>query len=144
MPTRHEVATDGGTALRTLVIGRSPSADVVIADASVAPHHAELVVTDDGRLYLTDCATEGGTWRQGGGSESAPGWHPVRQAFVAPDEPLRLGDHQCTVGDLLRRRGGAPSDSAGTGGAWDGPERSRVRGPVARDPATGEIVRRRP
>jgi hypothetical protein len=143
MPARHEAATDGGTALRTLVIGRSPSADVVIADASVAPHHAELVITDDGRLYLTDCATDSGTWRQGGG-ERAPAWHPVRQAFVAPDEPLRLGDHRCTASGLLRRRGVAPSDSAGTGGAWDDPERARVRGPVVRDPATGEIVRRRP
>ena len=46
--------------MRTLVIGRSPSADVVIADASLAPHHAELVITDDGRLYLTDCATDAG------------------------------------------------------------------------------------
>jgi hypothetical protein len=116
---------------------------VVIADASVAPHHAELVVTDDGRLYLTDCATDGGTWVRTEGA-SATGWQPIRQAFVHPDQPLRLGDHQCTAGDLLRRRGGAPSDSAGPGGAWDGPERSRVRGPVARDPATGEIVRRRP
>jgi hypothetical protein len=128
--------------LRTLVIGRSPSADVVIADASVAPHHAELVIADDGRLYLTDCATPGGTWRQGEGREGVL-WHPVRQAFVAPDEPLRLGDHRCTLGDLLRQSGGAPFAAAG-GVAWDGPGRSRVRGPVVRDPATGEIVRRRP
>jgi len=125
------------------VIGRSPSADVVIADASVAPHHAELVLTDDGRLYLTDCATPGGTWRQGGDGEGAL-WHPVRQAFVAPDEPLRLGDHRCTAKDLLRAGRGAASEAAGSGGTWDGPGRSRVRGPVVRDPATGEIVRRRP
>jgi hypothetical protein len=114
----------------------------VIADASVAPHHAELVIADDGRLYLTDCATPGGTWRQGEGREGVL-WHPVRQAFVAPDEPLRLGDHRCTLGDLLRQSGGAPFAAAG-GVAWDGPGRSRVRGPVVRDPATGEIVRRRP
>jgi pSer/pThr/pTyr-binding forkhead associated (FHA) protein len=129
--------------MRTLVIGRSPSADVVIADASLAPHHAELVLTDDGRLYLTDCATESGTWRQsddGGGS----GWHPVRQAFVARNEPLRLGDHRCTANDLLRQGGGAASEFAGGGGAREGSERTRVRGPVVRDPATGEIVRRRP
>jgi hypothetical protein len=116
---------------------------VVIADASVAPHHAELVITDHGRLYLTDCATESGTWRQGGG-DKAPGWHPVRQAFVEPDEPLRLGDHRCTANDLLRRRGGAPSEAADSSDAWHGPARSRVRGSVVRDPATGEIVRRRP
>jgi FHA domain len=131
-----------GASLRTLVIGRSPSADVVIADASVAPHHAELVVTADGRLYLTDCATAGGTWRQIGDGAGAWGWHPVRQAFVGPEEPLRLGDHRCTARDLLRQSGGAPLAAAS--GAWDGPGRGRVRGPVVRDPATGEIVRRRP
>ncbi len=123
--------------MRTLVIGRSPSADVVIADASLAPHHAELVVTDDGRFYVTDCATDAGTWVRG---EAAAGWQPVRQGFVRPDQPLRLGDHECTVDDLLRRHRGAPADASPGG---DGAAHRRVRGPVARDPATGEIVRRR-
>jgi hypothetical protein len=126
-----------------VVIGRSPSADVVIADASLAPHHAELVVTDDGRLYLTDCATETGTWIMSEG-QNASGWQPVRQGFVRPDQPLRLGDHQCTAGDLLRWSRGAPADAAAAGGSWEGAAQRRVRGPVVRDPATGEIVRRRP
>ena len=68
MRARHEIRYGGGSPVRTLVIGRSPSADVVIADASLAPHHAELVVTDDGRLYVTDCATDAGTWIRGEGS----------------------------------------------------------------------------
>jgi FHA domain len=130
--------------LRTLVIGRSPSADVVIADASVAPHHAELVITDDGRLHLTDCVTEGGTWRRSEGDGEAATWHPVRQAFVDPDETLRLGDHRCTASDLVRRSRRGFSEPAADGGTWSGAARARVRGPVVRDPATGEIVRRRP
>jgi hypothetical protein len=138
MPAHHEIGKAGGAAVKTLVIGRSPSADVVIADASLAPHHAELVVTDDGRAYVTDCATDTGTWVQGEG-RSASGWQPIRQGFVRPDQPLRLGDHECTVDDLLRRHRGAPADASGGHGA----ARRRVRGPVARDPATGEIVRRR-
>ncbi len=129
--------------MRTLLIGRSPSADVVIADASLAPHHAELVITDDGRLYLTDCATDTGTWIQSEG-QSTSEWQPVRQGFVHPNQPLRLGDHQCTADDLVRRSRGAPAEGASGGGASDGAARRRVRGPVARDPATGEIVRRRP
>ena len=125
------------------MIGRSPSADVVIADASVAPHHAELVVTADGRLYLTDCATAGGTWRRIADGAGTWTWHPVRQAFVAPEEPLRLGDYRCTASDLLRRSGDAPVAAAASG-SWNGSGRGRIRGPVVRDPATGEIVRRRP
>jgi hypothetical protein len=134
---------DGGATLRTLVIGRSPSADVVIADASLAPHHAELVITEDGRLYLTDCATDAGTWVESKG-QSASGWQQVRQGFVRPEQPLRLGDHQCTAGDLLRWSRGAPADGAAGAGAWDTAPQRRMRGPVIRDPATGEIVRRRP
>ena len=116
---------------------------MVIADASVAPHHAELVITDDGRLYLTDCATDGGTWVRAEG-DTPSGWQPVRQGFVRPDQPLRLGDHHCTGGDLLRWSRGAPAEAAAGAGGWEGAAQRRVRGPVARDPATGEIVRRRP
>ena len=130
--------------MRTLVIGRSPSADVVIADVSVAPHHAELVITDDGRLHLTDCVTEGGTWRRNQGEGEEATWHPVRQAFVDPDDALRFGDHRCSAGDLVRRSNRVFSESATDGGGWTGAARARVRGPVVRDPATGEIVRRRP
>ena len=42
--------------------------------------------------------------------QSASGWQPVRQGFVHADQPLRLGDHQCTAGDLLRRSRGAPAE----------------------------------
>ena len=135
--------------MKTLVIGRSPFADVVIADTSVAPHHAEIVVTDDGRLYLTDCGTGTGTWRQRGSQQGAgtASWSPVRQDFVGADEPLRLGDYRCTAADLLHRlRADAPSHAHGAPSALDPAEghRQRLRGRVERDPTTGEIVRRRP
>lgn len=135
--------------MKTLVIGRNPFADVVIADTSVAPHHAEIVVTDDGRLYLTDCGTNTGTWRQRGPQEGADAgsWSPVRQDFIGADEPLRLGDYRCTAAELMHTiRAGAPSDAQGTQPAWDRSEghRQRLRGRLERDPATGEIVRRRP
>jgi hypothetical protein len=125
------------------VIGRSPSADVVLADTSVAPHHAELVITADGRLHLTDCATDKGTWTKGEGG-SSPGWRPVRQDFVRPDQLLRLGDYECSAGDLLRWSRAAPGDGPAGVEPWEAAWQRRLRGPVARDPTTGEIVRRRP
>jgi len=123
------------------VIGRSPFADVVVADASVAPHHAELVLTGDERLHLTDCGTETGTWRQGPGGD----WQAVRQAFVDRTERLRLGDFRCTAADLLRLAG--ERAEAGETNPERYPERGsaqRLRGRLQRDPLTGEIVRRRP
>jgi FHA domain len=127
--------------LRTLVIGRSPFADIVVADASVAPHHAELVLTDDGRLHLTDCGSAGGTWRQ----DSDGGWQSVRQAFMEGTEPVRLGDFRCTTTDLLRLAGERPAGATSAlERAREGGPAPRLRGRLQRDPRTGEIVRRRP
>ena len=121
---------------RSFVIGRSPYADVVLAAPGVARRHAELVATGDGRYHLTDCGSEGGTWRQAGETGA---WEPVRQAFVALDEPLRLGDR-------LAADGGAGRGGGGKGrwrhdGVAEAPE--PVRGRVERDPETGEIVPKR-
>jgi hypothetical protein len=118
-----------------------------MADPSIATHHAEIVITDDGRLYLTDGASETGTWRL----DHAPGgeqhWRPVRQAFVAEDEPLKLGEHRCTAGQLVRAaREGGPREGQSAALQQERLERDRprLRGRVERDAATGEIVRRRP
>jgi two-component system sensor histidine kinase UhpB len=40
--------------MKTYLVGRSPYADIVIADPSVAEQHAEIVVTDDGRGFATE------------------------------------------------------------------------------------------
>lgn len=139
--------------LKTLVVGRSAFADIVIADESVASHHAEIVMTDDGRLYLTDCGTETGTWRHGGARSPVADHgdplarYPLRQGFVRPDEPLWLGEYRCTAGDLVgRARATNGFTNDGSSLREDGYESQarRLRGRVERDAATGEIVRRRP
>lgn len=122
---------------------------MVIADASVAPHHAELVVTEDGRLHLTDCASASGTWREVAPKEgeAGAGWQAVRQAFVRPEEALRLGDHRCTARELLREataRAGGTASGQELPGEGGGGRAARLRGRLERDPRTGEIVRRRP
>lgn len=136
--------------MRTFVIGRSPDADIVLADASVGRRHAELVMTDDGRFHLTDCGGGGGTWRavaRQGGEEV---WERTRQSFVTASQPLRFGSYQVTVQELLARRTldpqaqGTVASSGGMGGSGGGGTgEPALRGPVERDPRTGEIVRRR-
>jgi hypothetical protein len=132
--------------MRTLVIGRSPFADVVMADPSIATHHAEIVITDDGRLYLTDCASASGTWRLDPTAGGERHWRPLRQGFVAADEPLKLGEHHCTAGQLtaaVRGRSDGGQQAALQRERLER-DRPRLRGRVERDAATGEIVRRRP
>ena len=133
---------------RSFVIGRSPYADVVLADTGVARRHAEIVATADGRFHLTDCASEAGTWRRAGTDGH---WEAVRQSFVSPDEPLRLGDHHCTInaliGDQLNPKEGAGSSGGSGKGRWRhegmGEAAEPPRGRVERDPETGEIVPKR-
>lgn len=130
--------------VQTLIIGRSADADIVLADESVARQHAELVITDDGRFHLTDCGSDGGTWRSLARRGGEDIWERTRQSFVAPSQPLRFGRHRATVRELLAMRAPATEGraaAAGTGGGRAGA--GGLSGAVERDPRTGEIVRRR-
>lgn len=124
---------------RILVVGRSPHADLTLAEPSVAPRHAEIVVTSRGRLHLTDCGSPGGTWIE---DRATGSWQRVRQAFIRPEMRLRFGAHVCRAGDLLGRLPATAGEAAaGSGGR--GAQAGGGRGRIERDPATGEIVRRR-
>ncbi|HMB77873.1 MAG TPA: FHA domain-containing protein [Kiloniellaceae bacterium] len=142
-------------ALKTYVIGRSSLADIVIPDESVAPRHAEVVITVDGRYYVTDCASAGGTWRRIAwqaqpdvredlGAEA--GWELLRQDFVAGDEELRFGDFASSLDRLFaashsrHHNTKTPATTAMT----RGDTAARPQGRVERDPLTGQIVRKRP
>ena len=115
---------------RSVFVGRSRSNDVHLAHRSVSRRHAELVVADDGRIYITDCASRFGIHIQ-----SRAGWREIRQEFVDVDDILRLGDYEVPVRELL-----ALADSPGSSAAHASVE--RPSGPVTRDPRTGEVVRK--
>ena len=139
--------------MRTYVIGRSPHADIVLADPSVARRHAELLVSDDQRLFLTDCASDAGSWRRADHSstDANPDWLPLRQAFIDQHEPLRLGDYHCNARQLLQMANSTldngqqhNADQNGSDGLGARNEPSAMpHGAVERDPHTGEIIRRR-
>ena len=135
--------------MQTLVIGSSAKADIVLADPTVARQHAELVITDDGRYHLTDCGSDGGTWRAVARRQGEEVWERTRQSFVAPGQPLRFGSYRSSIAELLARRDLAPQgparpgEGAGAGAPGGAAKESGLQGPVERDPRTGEIVRRR-
>lgn len=124
----------------TYLVGRSAEADIVIGDPTVSRKHAELVHGTDGTWYLTDRGSTGGTHVLDGDD-----WVPVKQEFVRPGDWLKFGGFECTLDDLLRRIPTAsPAQAAGPapsgGGTTIGDD--RPRGAVARDPNTGEIIRK--
>lgn len=84
------------SASRTFRIGRSPDCDVVLADDSVSRRHAELVVTAQGELYLSDCHSTHGTSLVERGTG-----RPIKQEVVRPDATLRFGDVTMTAAELI-------------------------------------------
>ena len=129
--------------MKTLIVGRSSHADIVVADGSVARRHMEIVITQDGRYFITDCATENGTWRVVDVRNDKPVWEETRQAFVHPEQALRLGSYHCTLNGLFAKLGPIRAEEGGGHREAAAKPAPRPRGPVARDPRTGEIVRRR-
>jgi hypothetical protein len=136
--------------LKTFIIGTSALADIIVDQEGVAPRHAELVVTDAGQLYLTDCASGLGTWRaaDGGGAqddEKSISWLPVRQEFIAREDLIRLGRLRCRLGELLESVSARRGSQAGQRelGDAEAEQSRRKKGRVERDPITGQIVRKR-
>ncbi len=48
--------------IRKFLIGRQQDCDLVLDDSSVSRHHAEVVPAADGRHFITDRASTGGTF----------------------------------------------------------------------------------
>ena len=130
----------------TYVIGRSADADIVLSDVTVSRLHAELVCGADGRWYVTDRCSTGGTWLL-----DTREWIPIEQDYVRAGDRLRLGGFECTLEDLLRlvpsggRTGGRAASTGGAGAMVDGTEGvltvsdGHPAGAVVRDWKTGEV-----
>ena len=148
--------------ITTYLVGRDPRCDYRIDDASVSRRHAEVVPASGGRLYVTDCASTGGTFLLRGGRE----WERIRQAWVGPADRIRFGGYEMRAADLAGLCGGGGVGTAPPGPVPDpapvppvpapvppapapappvpapvppAPVREEKKRPV-RDPRTGEIV----
>lgn len=77
-------------------IGRSVNCDVVLADESVAPRHAELEIVPDGPLIISDSGSGLTTCVVHRGQRRA-----VRKAIVSIDDALQVGDVEIPVSELL-------------------------------------------
>lgn len=118
---------------RTYFIGRGRDNDIRLTDPTVSRRHAELVVTEDGRYYLTDCASTQGTH-----VVRDQHWTAVRQAFVAEDDQLRFGEHRTVVRELLASVSSSANKMSGKDRGRIG-RNKRPSGPVMRNPQTGEV-----
>ena len=126
--------------IRTCLVGRDRSCDVMLDDPSVSRLHAEVVRLSDGRLYVTDRGTTNGTLVLAGDD-----WRPIRQAYLELRGRVRFGDVEMSAGRLdawCARTD--PSIQAGT--PAPGPTNEVSPDPrkgLVRDPKTGQILERK-
>lgn len=62
---------------------------------TVSRHHAELIVLG-GTYHLRDLGSTNGTWIVRDGRPE-----PLHEGYVELDTPLRLGERDCTLAELL-------------------------------------------
>jgi hypothetical protein len=128
-------------AFMTFTIGSEEDCDIHLDQSSIAASHAELVIAGNGKLHLTDRASEKGTFRKRGDR-----WVQLKQDYVQPAEPLRFGDYHTSVSALMSVVApngadallGDGSNARGAGG-FD-PKSSLPTGRVRRSVDTGEII----
>ena len=108
----------------TYLVGRDPRCDRRLDDPSVSRRHAEVVPASDGRLYVTDRASSGGTFVRRSGE-----WARIRQAWVGPADRIRFGGYEMGAADLAALCGG------GAGPAPPAPVPDPVPAPAAPAPA---------
>ena len=126
--------------IRCYTVGRDPSVSVVLPHHTVSRVHAELIPVAGGQVYVTDCASTGGTFIDEGGR-----WQNITQAFVDAGGRLRFGEVEVGVERLLADifRLSAASGEGSAAADASAPEKSKpvdASQGVMRDPETGEPI----
>lgn len=83
----------------SLIVGRSPQADIVLDDDSVSRNHLRITPISQKMFQIEDLQSSNGTWR-----DSASGQREaIVQAYVGMHDVLIVGDYRTTVAALLGR-----------------------------------------
>lgn len=81
--------------MRLVRVGRSEICDIRLDDPTVSRRHAEVILCDDGALFVTDCASTSGSFVFTGNQ-----WAPLRQSFVDHGGWLKFGNVEIAAADL--------------------------------------------
>ena len=122
--------------MRTIKIGRDKSCDVCLSEQSISKIHAELVITNDKKLFLNDCGSKNGTFVFRSGL-----WDNLRQEFIQLSDWVRFGDVEMRGGDILLHLREADAKAQSGGVSKGASQADVISGPVRRN-EFGEPTRR--
>jgi len=117
-------------------IGRAETNDIVINEPTVSREHAELIELGRGFYSIRDLGSSYGTSVRQGAD-----WSLVTAAEVRRDTPLRIGEMETTVAELLRDidpRAGRSGE--GSAAPWATPDPRLSPRARARHPETTHIT----
>lgn len=80
-----------------LKVGRSPESDIRLDDDSVSNKHAEIELTEDGRLFVVDCHSTNGTYMDAGDKEQIR----IEQSLVPAEAVIFFGLSEHRATDLI-------------------------------------------
>lgn len=85
--------------IESLIVGRNPSADIVLDNDSVSRNHLRITPISQKMFQIDDLQSSNGTWRLGkSGQQEA-----IVQGYVGLHDVLLVGEYQTTVAALLAR-----------------------------------------
>jgi len=103
-------------------IGRSgKKSQILLADDSVSGLHAEIVVLDDGRLYVSDCNSMNGSYILKDGQ-----WVVFSQTYLRQGDDVRFGNYTISCDELYKMIKN---------------ENHTMPGRYERNPNTGEVIK---
>jgi pSer/pThr/pTyr-binding forkhead associated (FHA) protein len=119
--------------MKALLVGRASDCDIMLSDPTVSRRHADLIPGSGSDFLLVDRKSTSGTFLRHKGA-----WRRVTMVRVVPEDRVRLGDHETSIGQLIAMA--AQADNRG-GRSADLPTADRAgRARPERNPETGEIV----
>ena len=80
----------------TFTIGSAVNCDIHLNHSSVSDIHAELVVSSNGKLFLTDRASEVGSFKK-----ENKKWANFKQTYVDANTDIRFGKYETNGQSLL-------------------------------------------
>lgn len=83
--------------MRLIRIGRNADSDIRFDDPTVSRRHAEVVVCEDGAVFVTDCASTSGSFVYVNDQ-----WMALRQGFVDLGSWLKFGNVEIEVSRLAQ------------------------------------------